>query len=411
MATKRKAKRPSRRRSKKKKGSLITPARVALLVIFLGLSAAIGYIIMERDQFLVRGVHADWVDSVLIAARLDLDTDKRVVTRDGVERWLITLPDRETKNRVVAALEQGLKANSTPWDIGEETWRNDSYVQLVALRKSDGSDLRLILMVPGKRGRTETPQARVEPVHPIDVPPPVPEPASEPVADDRPRVAIILDDVGLHPTTKLDPVLELSFPITFAVLPYLPHTRDNAIHFHQNRYEVMLHMPMEPTNYPKANPGEGAILRNMSEAEITDAVSRAISDIPFVSGVNNHMGSRITANRTMMLPILREVRVRGLYFVDSRTSPRTVAYNLSRELDLRSAKRDVFIDPEPSYEVAKRQIDEIRKVARAQGYAIAIGHPYPTTLRALAEEMPLMDREGFDFVFASSLVRKGDGQP
>jgi len=410
MTTKRRTtkSKPSRKRKKtKKKSGWITPGRVVLMLLFLGLLGGTAFVILEKDRFFRRGVPADWVDSVLIAARVDPTSQKKVVERDGVERWLITLPSRETKDRIIEALEGGVASQNGFWHKGEETWRTDSYVQLVELRREDGRPLRLIFMVKSERRK---PRMQQKPPEPLEVAPPLAvkeDPVDEP---DAPLVAIILDDIGLHSYTKLSPVLDLKFPITFAMLPHLPHTRENAIYFHQNRYEVMLHMPMEPTGYPRANPGEGAVLANMNEVQISDAVRRALADVPFVSGVNNHMGSRITANRSLMRPILDEVKRRDLFFVDSRTSANTVAYAMSQDYHMRSAKRDVFIDPEQSYEVALKQIDEIRRVARSQGYAVAIGHPYPTTLRALAEEMPEMDREGFRFVFASALVKRPDGQ-
>ena len=161
---------------------------------------------------------------------------------------------------------------------------------------------------------------------------------------------------------------------------------------------------MEPNDYPKNNPGKGAILSNFNEYQIRNAMKKALNNVPFVSGVNNHMGSKITATRALMRPVLEEVKKSNLYYVDSRTHPNTVGHRMAKNLGLRCAKRDVFLDTEASYEFTIKQLEEVRATARKHGQAIAIGHPYATTLRALQEEMPKMDLEGFRFVFASELV-------
>ncbi|MDJ0836941.1 MAG: divergent polysaccharide deacetylase family protein [Acidobacteriota bacterium] len=409
MTTKSKAKparKPARRRpkAKKKKSNGFTWGRLVLLLVFMGLAAGAGYVALNYERYFYRGLQVEWVESVVMAAGIDLDANRQVAKRDGVERWKIRMPDRETKNRVVAALKRGVESQNGVWRPGEETWRDGRNYHLVELEKADGTPLRLIFeVVPKKRKTSPKPDSRVAEKKPIDVP--IPAPPSAPEERAAPRISIILDDIGHYPVNHLDLVLELKFPITFAVLPYLAHTKTNAISLHQSRYEVILHMPMEPGNFPKTNPGKGAILSHMTEKEIRTAVRNALNSVPFVVGVNNHMGSKITANRTLMAPILDEVKSRDLYFIDSRTSPRTVAYGMAGERDMRTAKRNVFIDAEATYEFAVKQLRETREVARREGSAIAIGHPYPGTLQALAEEMPKMDREGFRFVFASQLVR------
>jgi len=166
---------------------------------------------------------------------------------------------------------------------------------------------------------------------------------------------------------------------------------------------------MEPDS-PKADPGKGAVLAVMNANEIQNAVKQALTAVPFVTGVNNHMGSKITARRSLMRPILDVIKSQDLYYIDSRTQSNTVAYKMARDMGMPAAKRDVFLDSEQTYEFAVQQIYEAKEVADRTGSAIIIGHPYPTSLRALADEMPKLDVQGYRFVFASKLL-KVPGEP
>lgn len=410
-APKKKTSRPSQRRkpstSRKKKAAPSvwwTVGRVALILVFCALMAGSAYVVWYGEFRAKTGVATDWVDGVLLAAGLDLDQHKVIADRDGIERWKVTVPSRAVKDRIIQALETGVQSQSGVFKDGGESWRQNSYIHLAELRKTNGAPLRLIFVVEARK-RPKQPEPVVvadDPKPPpIKVPPPV-TPKSSDLEKNAPKVAIILDDIGNKPISQLKPVLDLDYPITFAVLPYLAHTKSTAMALHQDRYEVILHMPMQPSTGD--NPGKGAILSIQNESEIRANVRAAMQDVPFIVGVNNHMGSRITVNRDLMRPVLEEVRNKGYFFIDSRTAPNTVAYRMAMDMDMRTAKRHVFIDAESTYEFAKKQMNEIRKVARRDGVAVAIGHPYPGTLKALAEEMPKMDQEGFHFVFSSKLV-------
>ena len=389
-----KRKKPAKKRTRRKKpskGFLKWVPRIALAVLFVALATGVLWVLLKK-----RGIDPDLVDSVLIAARVDLTTQKQKVIEDGIERWKINLGSEETHRAVVKALEKSVKAQNGLWKPGPLTKREKQLFQIIELEKADGSPLRLIFEIernPPKR------------------PPPSPSRnqsvavQSPDIDSGKPVIAIIIDDIGHKQVGHLDPLLNLKFPVTFAVLPFLKYSKANAIYFHQNQYEVMLHMPMEPDTYPKSDPGKGAIFSRLNDAEIRHAINKALDSIPFISGVNNHMGSKITASRAMMRPILDEVKKRDLYFVDSRTQNNTVAFSLASMMGLRAAKRDVFLDAEPTYQFAMKQLQEVRRVAKQQGVAVAIGHPYPSTLLALAEEMPKLGREGFRFVFASQIVK------
>ncbi len=369
-------------RKKRAKAGYLRPFLIWMIALAALASSVLGLALWLRSA---KPLNPDWLEGLLIAAGVDLPEQRQVVERDGVEIWKVDLPSKAKKRTVLKAIRHVAKSRRLAWEQGKETKRDSEYLQVVELEKATGQPLRIIFAV-----RVEDP----------------PEKPKEPTAHDigKPMVAIILDDIGQKEVSHLAPVLDLKLPITFAVLPNVPHATSCALYFHQHQYEVMLHMPMEPDNYPENDPGKGAIFSNLGEKEIRQVLRRAIKKVPFASGVNNHMGSKITANRALMRPVLEELKKEDLFYVDSRTNARTIAHSLALSMGLRTAKRDVFLDAEASYEFSIRQLGEVRRLARANGFAIAIGHPYPTTLRALQEEMPKMDREGFRFVFASELA-------
>ena len=350
------------------------------LILTAGAIFAAWYFFPKTPPKPQKGMSLAAVESLLQAAGLDLEQHRQVGENDGKTLWKISLKSETQRDGLVSGLRHWVHANHWKWHETKETRHNGESVRVIDLDTAPDKPLRLLLTVPAPPEK-----------------PPLENPA-------KPMVAIILDDIGLESVAPLKPVLDLNLPLTFAVLPFQPNSAEDAIYFHQHQYEIMLHMPMEPNNYPKNNPGKGAILSHFNDRQIRNAVQKALKTVPFASGVNNHMGSKVTASRALMQVVLHEVKGGDLYFIDSRTHPSTVAYQVARELGLRTAKRDVFLDTEASYEFTLRQLQEVRTTAGATGMAIAIGHPYPTTLRALAEEMPKMDRQGFRFVFVSEIV-------
>jgi polysaccharide deacetylase 2 family uncharacterized protein YibQ len=194
-----------------------------------------------------------------------------------------------------------------------------------------------------------------------------------------PKVAIIIDDLG-YDTSLAEGFVQLDLPLTLSILPFAPHTRAIAHRARGGGREVMLHLPMEPRSYPRINPGDGVLLVSMERAAILQVLERDLSVIPFVKGVNNHMGSRFTEEREKMMVVLAELKRRGLYFVDSKTSPMSVAFDLARQMEIRTACRDIFLDNDLSEDALKIQMDRLLTVARHKGHAIGIGHPHKETL-------------------------------
>jgi len=398
--TKTKARR-SRRTSKRKPKSILTRlAKYGLAVVFLGFAGLSLYFLMQNKTWRRQGLSKDMLEGIMLAADVQTDTDVVRRTRDDGERWLIHISSTTKRDGILGAINKVLASQGKRYKTVDKRKRGQENYQLVEVPLDDGTNLRLIFQVTEPKPVAANIRA--------DVATNLVDRSYDTLTDageGKPKVVIILDDVGHKPVEHLRPILDLRYPITFAILPYLKYSQANAIYLHQNHYEVILHLPMEPDNYPRNNPGKGAILANLNDGEIRLAVDRALKNIPFVDGVNNHMGSKITANRTLMRSVLSELKKRNLFFIDSRTHKNSIAFDLSRAMGLSTAKRDIFLDAEESYEFSVKQLQLARKVAKDQGLAIVIGHPYPSTLEALVDEMPKLEAEGFRFEFASEVVQ------
>ncbi|MBU1487712.1 divergent polysaccharide deacetylase family protein [bacterium] len=221
------------------------------------------------------------------------------------------------------------------------------------------------------------------------------------------RIAIIIDDFGQNFGEREKALLRLGYPLTFSILPKLPYSERIAKEAHSKGLDVMLHLPMEPHGYPGPgkNPGKGAIFTNMSSLEIVRGLKESISSIPYLSGINNHMGSKATEDERVMSVILDEAEKNNLFFVDSATSQNSVAHYLAVKKGLRTGERQVFLDNEDDKEYIKGQLRLLAKEAEKDGYAIAIGHVQRKwTSVALAEMLPLMKKEGIKVVPVSEVV-------
>ncbi|MEN6438413.1 MAG: divergent polysaccharide deacetylase family protein [Syntrophobacter sp.] len=237
---------------------------------------------------------------------------------------------------------------------------------------------------------------------PTPVRPSVPPPSTQPVLA---RAAIVIDDLGpdVEVVRKL---LSLPFPVTFSVMPFQSHSTEVAELVHSHGGEVMLHLPMEPLGYPKKDPGKGALMASMSEEAIRRGVGDALSASPYFRGVNNHMGSRMTEDARAMKTVIDEVNRRGLFFLDSLTSPRSRGLSAARELNCPSRKRDIFLDHNASLDSVRSQVSRFIRIARLQGTALAIGHPHETTLKALREAAGQFSKNGIKIVPASELMNR-----
>lgn len=218
----------------------------------------------------------------------------------------------------------------------------------------------------------------------------------------KPRVAIIIDDLG-YQMEIAQRILNLNYPVAISVLPFLPYSQSISRMAQERNGTVLLHMPMEAHN-PSINPGEGAIFSTMNEEEIRNKLGTIFQDLPDVNGMNNHMGSKLTENREIMEIILSVIRDKGLFFVDSLTSPDSVGYKLSKEMGIKTAHRSVFLDNEQDLDYIRNQVKTLKELALQNGSAIAIGHPYCNTIDILVEAQLLLQAEGIEIVRLEELL-------
>lgn len=235
-----------------------------------------------------------------------------------------------------------------------------------------------------------------------------PEPAAHLGGDHRVRIALVIDDLG-YELDELKPLLALGVPVTYSVLPFADHTPEVVAELRRRKAEILLHLPMEPKN--GQNPGPGALLRTMSDGELREKTEAALKAVPGAVGVNNHMGSLLSSEEGPMTAVLGVLAERGLFFLDSRTSAETVGYKVAIGLGIPAAERQVFLDDgEPGAAAVHVQFERLLTMARARGAAIAIGHPHPETLAALAREVPKAKAEGVEFVPVSFLLTRSGGE-
>jgi len=226
-------------------------------------------------------------------------------------------------------------------------------------------------------------------------------------APGNPELAIILDDLG-HDRSAADSLLALPFPLTISILPHLPLSAQVAEETFRRGDEVMLHLPMEPESEdtgPEGAKPEAIELRvGMSVEQVESTLQEMLDTVPHAAGVNNHEGSRATADAALMEALMPTLRLRGLFFIDSRTTVATVAYDTAERAGVRAASRKVFLDDTPERAAILAQLELAARDAQRDGSAIAIGHPHPATIAALAEGVPGLETRGIRLVFASDLA-------
>ncbi|OPX32441.1 MAG: hypothetical protein B1H40_02550 [Candidatus Latescibacteria bacterium 4484_181] len=216
-------------------------------------------------------------------------------------------------------------------------------------------------------------------------------------------IALIVDDFGADMEIARR-FCELDPRVTLSVLPYLKHSQQVAELAFKSGHEVLLHLPMEPEDESKNNPGKGAILVRQSSSQIRTLTRRALASVPHAKGVNNHMGSRATESLRVMKAVLREIKKRGLFFIDSMTSSQSVGYSTAKSMGIRCAQRDLFIDNQDDPKAIETRLLELSRLAAEQQKAIGIGHARENTLKALEQMLPKLQKRGFKLVSASKMV-------
>ena len=217
-----------------------------------------------------------------------------------------------------------------------------------------------------------------------------------------PRLAIILDDFG-NDSAAAEAIFALPYPLTISVLPNHEHSAEIANEAHRRGYQVMLHLPMQ--SFANETTEARELHAGMQAAEVGALIEQFLQNVPGVVGVNNHQGSQATSDPELMDELMPVLRERRLFYVDSRTTVATVAFDTAQTFGVRSGFRNVpFLDDVAEVAAVRKQLELAFRGAREKGEAIAIGHPHLTTLRALREFLPHAEANGIRLVFASDLV-------
>ncbi len=256
---------------------------------------------------------------------------------------------------------------------------------------------------PNEAAEVSTPVESVNPeafVSRPAVPEPPPEGVSGPGGG---KIAIIIDDWG-QTTTNCKYLKEIPEPLAVSILPGLRHTKDVANCAGRYHKLAMLHLPLEALHNGDYYPPNYIIKTTMNADLVSKIVEEDLDQLPSIEGVNNHMGSKATADRSLMRIILRILRKRGLFFVDSMTSPHSVSATLAEEMGLRYGKRDVFLDNINTREANIKQYVVLAKRARHKGYAVAITHDRPISMSVLKEEIPWLEKQGCQIVSIKELL-------
>ena len=240
----------------------------------------------------------------------------------------------------------------------------------------------LLLVVPG--GRSEPPN----------------------VEGPAPRLALLVDDFGYSLGATARGFLEMEETFSISVIPGLRHSTEIAGMARAAGKELLVHLPMEPLEYPERNPGEGALFVQAPEDTLRQRTGRALSAVPGAAGVNNHMGSRAMQDEELLRIVMAEVKKRSLFFLDSKTVAGRTPMRIARSMGVPFAESDLFWDTGyDTIEEILEKLDRLAEIARQRGYAIGIGHPRPVTLDALRAKLPDFEKQGIRLVTISDLIR------
>ena len=324
---------------------------------------------------------------------LEIDTKIRKVEGVFVRTWSIRFPNSASREEFIA--EAAILDDQNEIAVAAPV---SNVGRMIGLRIDHGIEtFDLELEISRPRQSYTRPESIAVPT----IVSPTPTPRSLPPPGSRGRLAILLDDGG----QKMDLVAiagKLPPEVGVAVLPFLPYSAETAFSMNESGHEVWLHLPMEAVG--DSDPGPGALMVSMSDGELRDAVYMAINNIPHVVGINNHMGSKATANLRMMTWMMQDLAAMDLAFLDSRTTVDTVAEEAARIQGVKTGRRHVFLDNERTEAAIREQLEEAVYRARMEGEIIAIGHLTEVTVAVLASELPGLGKRGVDLARPTDLL-------
>ncbi|MBN1474020.1 MAG: divergent polysaccharide deacetylase family protein [Syntrophaceae bacterium] len=218
------------------------------------------------------------------------------------------------------------------------------------------------------------------------------------------QIAIIIDDIG-HDLEAVNALLKINADITFSILPFLAHTREAAEIIRRSKREILLHLPMEPVSYPADKPGEGALFTDMNDKELLHQLDKNIASVPYVVGVNNHMGSKFMIDKEKLVLVFGRLKRKNLFFIDSRTAVNSQAVAASKVIGLPLAERKIFIDNNRDYKEIYNNLMSAANYNNDSSPLILIGHPYPETIRALRDAVKELRKKGIVIVPVSQTLK------
>lgn len=220
---------------------------------------------------------------------------------------------------------------------------------------------------------------------------------------DRPKIAIVIDDMGVD-QRRSRIAIGLRGPLTLSYLTYANRLPEQTRNAKQAGHELLLHVPMEPSS-KDIDPGPNVLLSGVPAEEIMAALTWGLDQFEGFVGINNHMGSRFTSNLEGMRTVMQELRKRELIFLDSVTSGSTKGQLAAHQIGVPFIARNIFLDHIDDLDQIKKRLNEVKRLAKKQGFAVAIGHPRDATLQALGPWLETIEAEGFQLVPISALIK------
>jgi hypothetical protein len=321
------------------------------------------------------------------------------LTEAGVEPGAVHPVGAPAEDAAIV-LEARLGPGVSPQRVEEELARRLAQAG-AELQWRDGKRGReLVVRLAGRqthRLRLAPPPAPAEPE-----PSPAPRPPAARPKTPLPAAALIIDDLGYQwePAKRL---INTGLNLTLSILPHSPFAGRIAALARKRGLEIMVHLPMEPRSYPKLSPGPGALLTSMGPEELRRATEKSLESVPGAAGANNHMGSAFTEDPAALAPVMEVLARRGLFFVDSLTSPRSRAWRQAEAAGVAALKRRIFLDHDPAAAAVERQLARLVVLARTAGPVVAIAHPHEATVEVLEKAAPRLAKS-LHLVRASALA-------
>ena len=385
-----------KRRSLKRKKANLIPAFIFIIFFLMVLFSTIGldyigwkngersYLFSVLSEKKKASLSEEGLDQIVIKSlsslKISYDSTQQYRDKKGVLHFMIDLPLKKYRE-LESLLEKEFKKVSASILKKEELQGEEKNYYLWQVEGKRKQRLTILFSSQKEKLKKEIPSRKAEN-----------------------KVAIIIDDMG-YSLKAINDICSLKKPLTVSILPYSPLAKETARIAYQNKLEVMLHLPLESVNNREGNNIEGIIHSRMSKEEIIKTVEAGLDQVPYVAGVNNHMGSRITANKILMSIILEPFKERNLYFVDSRTTSRSIAYKVAQTMGIPSVYRHVFLDGENNEDYIKGKMIELFRLAQKKGKAVGICHPTEKTMRVLKKNFHLLEKYNLEPVFASQLAQ------